>query len=159
MAFLLASPLKADLAGSPYNQDVQVKTLLRTSTNSIGQPIQYPHEGTPEVSVLIVEIAPGKQTGWHKHPVPLFGYVLSGQVTVHLANGGKHTFRQGEAMAEAVKVLHNGVNEGTEPTKLLIFVAGEKDVPFTVKAATDKDGRPHGDDEKKNTGKSSKAAP
>lgn len=127
-------PLQADLEKSPYNADVQVKTLLRTSTNSAGQPIEYPHEGTPEVSILIVTIAPGKQTGWHRHPVPLFGYVLSGQVTVHLAHGDKHTFRQGDALAEAVNLLHNGVNEGTVPTKLLIVVAGQKDVPFTVKA-------------------------
>jgi len=128
-------PLQVGLADTPYNQDVQVKTLLRTSTNSIGQSIRYPHKGTPEVSVLIVEIAPGKQTGWHKHPVPLFGYVLSGSVTVHLANGDKHTFHQGDALAEAVNILHNGVNEEDEPTRLLIFVAGEKNVPFTVKTA------------------------
>jgi quercetin dioxygenase-like cupin family protein len=70
--------------------------------------------------------------------VPLFGYVLSGQVTVQLADGRKQTFREGDPLAECVNMLHNGVNEGAVPTKLLIVVAGEKNVPFTVKAATDK---------------------
>jgi len=126
-------PLKADTEKSPYSGDVKVKTLLRTSTNSVGQPIEYPHQGKAEASVLTVEIAPGGQTGWHKHPVPLFGYVLAGEVTVSLKNGEKHTFHQGEAMAESVNMLHNGINEGKEPTKLLIFIAGEKDVPFTIK--------------------------
>lgn len=138
LAFALAlaqmPPLKAHEGDSPYNKDVRVKTLLKTSTNSIGQVIEYPHKGKAEVSVLIVEIAPGKQTGWHRHPVPIFAYVLSGQVTVRLANGDKQTFRQGEALAESVNVLHNGVNEGSDPARLLIFVAGEKNVPFTVKA-------------------------
>lgn len=117
-----------------YNNDVKVTKVLRTSTNAAGQPIVYPHDSPAEVSVLIVDIPPGKQTGWHKHPVPLFGYVLSGTITVHFANGKKNVFHQGDALAEAVNVLHNGVNEGTEPVKLLIFVAGEKNVPFTVKA-------------------------
>jgi len=128
MVLLRAEPEKA------YSGDVRVQTLLRSSTNSAGQTIEYPHDGKAEVSILKVEIPPGKETGWHQHPVPIFGYVLAGQVTVHLANGHTHTFHQGDAMAESVKMLHNGVNEGKETTKLLIFVAGEKNVPFTVKA-------------------------
>lgn len=133
---LVVVPLSAKEPDSlPYNKDVRVTTLLRSSVNSAGQPIAYPHNGKAEVSILIVEIAPGKQTGWHHHPVPLFGYVLEGQVTVELAGGKRETFHKGEAMAECVNMLHNGVNHGKIPTRLLIFVAGEKSVPFTVKAA------------------------
>jgi quercetin dioxygenase-like cupin family protein len=116
-----------------YNNDVKVEKLLRTSTNSAGQPIVYPHHGTAEVSILTVEIPPGKETGWHKHPVPLFGYVQEGTLTVQFASGEKKTFHPGDALAEAVNVLHNGVNTGKDPVKLVIFVAGEKNVPFTVK--------------------------
>jgi quercetin dioxygenase-like cupin family protein len=137
LVFALASvfPLQAAPESTPYNGDVKVTTLLRASTNSAGQTIEYPHDGKAEISILQIEIAPGKQTGWHKHPVPLFGYVLSGEITVTLANGNKHTFHQGDGFAECVNMLHNGVNKGAEPTKLLVFVAGEKDVPFTIKAA------------------------
>jgi quercetin dioxygenase-like cupin family protein len=135
-------PMRVSADKPDYNSDVTVKTLLRTSTNSAGQTIEYPLGGKAEVSILIVEIPPGKQTGWHKHPVPLFGYVLSGQVTVHFADGKKNTFRQGDPMAECVDVLHNGINEGATTTKLLIFVAGEKNVPFTKKAMVDQDGKP-----------------
>lgn len=134
-------PVRADDKPA-YNSDVQVKTLMRSSTNSAGQPIEYPHDGKPEVSILIVTIAPGKQTGWHRHPVPLFGYVLAGQVTVQLAGGDKHTFHEGDPLAECVNMLHNGVNQGSVPTKLLIVIDGEKDVPFTKKAALDKNGHP-----------------
>jgi quercetin dioxygenase-like cupin family protein len=137
--FAIGLSLRGDEAKEPYNKDVRVQTLLRTMTNSAGQPIHFPDKGTPEVSVLIVTIAPGKQTGWHQHPVPLFGYVMAGEVTVHLDKGETHTFREGEAFAECVDLLHNGVNTGTVPTKLLIFVAGEKDVPFTVKEVKGKD--------------------
>lgn len=138
VALVLALPLRAEPSKPDYNNDVRVRTLLKTDTNSAGQKIEYPRDKPAEVSVLIVEIPPGKQTGWHQHPVPLFGYVLQGQVTVTLADGRKHTSHEGDALAECVNLLHNGVNEGKVTTKLLIFVAGEKDVPFTVKATNEK---------------------
>ena len=134
VGLLFTLPLRADDKPA-YNSDVQVKTLMRSSTNSAGQPIEYPHDGKPEVSILIVTIAPGKQTGWHRHPVPLFGYVLAGQVTVQLAGGDKHTFHEGDPLAECVNMLHNGKNAGKEPVKLVMFVTGAKGEPFTVKAA------------------------
>jgi len=142
-----------------YNNDVKVTKVLRTSTNAFGQPIVYPQDSPAEVSILIIDIPPGKQTGWHKHPVPIFGYVLAGTITVHFANGQKNVFHKGDALAEAVNVLHNGVNEGTEPVKLLIFVAGEKNVPFTVKAPLDKGGKPLEDNQVEKSQKVPDVAP
>ena len=137
LLFILALvALHAEPSPSPtpdYNFDVRVTPLLRTSTNFAGQQIEYPHAHPAEVSILTVTIPPGKQTGWHTHPVPLFGYVLSGEISVTIEGHGKHTFHEGDPLAECVNLLHNGVNEGTIPCKLLIFVAGEKTVPFTVK--------------------------
>jgi quercetin dioxygenase-like cupin family protein len=127
---VLALTLRADDRPA-YSSDVKVTRLLQTSTTATGQPIVYP-KGTAEVSILRVEIPPGAQTDWHKHPVPIFGLVESGVLTVNFIDGTKKTLRAGDAMAEAVNVMHNGVNEGKEPVKLLIFVAGEKNVPFTV---------------------------
>jgi quercetin dioxygenase-like cupin family protein len=48
-----------------------VKTLAQTTVNSLGQPIAWPQGGTPEVTALLVEMAPGEEFPWHKHPVPL----------------------------------------------------------------------------------------
>jgi quercetin dioxygenase-like cupin family protein len=108
-----------------------VRTLLRTTTNSVGQPIAYPREGTPEVAALAVEMAPGEETGWHRHPVPLLGYLLAGELTVYQASGEKRVVGVGEISLESVDVFHNGVNEGAEPLKMIVFVAGLKDVAFT----------------------------
>jgi quercetin dioxygenase-like cupin family protein len=126
-------PLHAAQEKPAYNSDVKVTPLFRSSTNSAGQTIVYPLSHPAEVSILIVTIAPGKETGWHTHPVPLFGYVLSGEISVTIEGHGKQTFYEGDPLAECVNILHNGVNTGTVPVKLLIFVAGEKTVPFTVK--------------------------
>jgi quercetin dioxygenase-like cupin family protein len=128
----LLPQIQASPAQPDYNNDVKVTPLLRTSTNAAGQTIEYPQAHPAEVSMLIVTIPPGKQTGWHTHPVPLFGYVLSGEITVTIKEHGKHIFHEGDPLAECVDLLHNGVNEGTIPTKLLIVVAGEKTVPYTI---------------------------
>jgi quercetin dioxygenase-like cupin family protein len=138
LALILALPSKADQPD--YNDDVKVTKLLRTSTNVAGQQIVYPHDAPAEASILLVEIPPGKQTGWHVHPVPLFGYVLSGTLTVKFSGGENKILRPGDALAEAVNIPHNGINEGTETVKLIIFVAGEKNVPFTVKSSVGKAG-------------------
>ncbi|MEI6322237.1 MAG: cupin domain-containing protein [bacterium] len=135
LTLCLSLSVRGEQAKPDYNFDVRVTPLLRTSTNFAGQQIEYPHTHSAEVSILVVTIPPGKQTGWHTHPVPLFGYVLSGEITVDIKGHGKHTFHTGDTLAECVNLLHNGVNTGGVPVKLLIFVAGEKSVPFTVKKA------------------------
>ena len=136
LLLLSLTRLHAKASEPDYNNDVRVTPLLRTSTNFAGQTIEYPNTHPAEVSILIVTIPPGKQTGWHTHPVPLFGYVLSGEITVDIKGHGKHIFHEGDPLAECVNLLHNGVNEGKTPVKLLNFVAGEKIVPFTVKEAS-----------------------
>jgi quercetin dioxygenase-like cupin family protein len=111
-----------------------VQPLLQTTVNSLGQPIVYPGDGAPEVTALLVEMAAGEETGWHSHPVPLLGYLLAGELTVYQVTGEKRVVRTGEVSLESVGVVHNGVNEGSVPLKMIVFVVGLKDVPFTVEA-------------------------
>ena len=65
--------------------------------------------------------------------MPLFGYMLSGALTIELADGTKCIHRAGKAASEVVDVFHNGVNRGKKPCKLVVFVIGKKGVPFTIK--------------------------
>ncbi len=109
-----------------------VKPLLQTAVNSLGQPIAYPRDGTPEVTAILVEMAPGEDTGWHKHPVPLLGYLLAGELTVYQITGEKRVVRTGEVSLESVDVVHRGMNEGNVPLKMIVFVVGQKDMPFTI---------------------------
>ena len=116
-----------------YQQQVQVTPLLKTAVTSAGQPIVYPQITDPEVSGFIVEIPPGTETGWHKHPFPCYAYVLSGELSVDFEDGRTNHFTAGQAFAEGVNLLHNGRNIGTESVRLVLFVTGEKDKPFTVR--------------------------
>ena len=110
-----------------------VKWLLQTTVNSLGQPIAYPQGGMPEVTALLVEMAPGDEMPWHQHPVPLLGYILAGALTVYQRTGEKRVVLAGEASLESVNSIHRGVNEGTEPCKMVVFVLGLKGVDFTEK--------------------------
>jgi quercetin dioxygenase-like cupin family protein len=111
-----------------------VQHLLQTTFNSTGQAIAYPQGGTAEVTALLIEMAPGEETGWHSHPVPLVGYIMSGELTVYQITGGKRVVPAGQNSLESVGVVHNGVNEGNVPCMMIVYVLGLKDVPFTIEA-------------------------
>lgn len=131
--------LGAGQAGAEgYKPAIRVSPLLRTSTTAAGQPIAYPRTDAPEVTAVLVEIPPGAETGWHKHPFPCYAYVLSGELTVEMEGGRTNRIAAGQALVEAVNVLHNGRNTGGEPAKLVLFVTGEKGKPFTVRTAAPK---------------------
>lgn len=109
---------------------VSVKPLLKTTQSWDGKPLVYP-KGQAEITGLIITIAPGGTTGWHLHPVPSFGMVLDGQLSVTLKNGRVKYFKTGDGLAEVVNTLHNGRNLGKTPLKLLVFYAGAKGQSLT----------------------------
>jgi len=130
VTFLRAEPDSSE----GYKKEIQVIPLLRTLTTVAGQPIVYPKTDEPQVTAVQVEIPPGAQTGWHKHPFPCFAYILSGALEVEMEGGKTVHLTAGQAMAESINFLHNGTNKGTEPVRLVMFVMGEKEKPFTERA-------------------------
>ena len=91
------------------------RTLLSTATTVTGQPIRYPQGAAAHVTVSEITLAPGEETGWHRHPVPVFGYILAGELTVDYGPKGRHTYRTGDALVEAMNEAHNGRNTGAVP--------------------------------------------
>lgn len=113
---------------------VKTTTLMKTSSSWDGTPIAYP-SGEAEITSLLVEIAPGGETGWHQHPVPSFGILLEGELEVRLKDGSVKRLKSGDTLAEVVNTLHNGRNVGTTPLKLVVFYAGAVGQPLSVKEA------------------------
>jgi quercetin dioxygenase-like cupin family protein len=111
---------------------VKVLTVLNTEASWNGRPIEYP-SGKAEVTGMVVEIAPGGETGWHLHPVPSFGIVLEGELELQLISGAVKRLKAGEAVAEVVNTLHNGRNLGQVPVKLVVFYIGSAGLKQTVK--------------------------
>ena len=112
--------------------DVSVTTILKAQTSWDGSPIVYP-KGKPEVTGMMIEIAPGGETGWHLHPVNSFAVLLEGELEVTLKNGTSKRLKAGDAFAEVANTWHNGRNIGTVPAKLVVFYAGEVGQALSVK--------------------------
>lgn len=117
-----------------YDAGVQGRVILQTETMSNGDPVTYLKTDHPKVTVMKVDIAPGAQTGWHSHPVAVYAYVLSGQLTVNMEGGKTVEFQEGEAIVEVVNIRHNGINTGKIPVRLIVFYLGGKDIPNVIKA-------------------------
>ena len=128
---ILAAGILAVSLGPTWSDDAlkpTVTPVLQATQTIIGQPIVYP-KGIAEVTVAIVTIPPGGQTGWHIHAVPLFGYMLEGELTVDYGDKGTHTYKVGDALIEAMNWPHNGMNKGAVPVRILTVYAGAQGVP------------------------------
>ncbi|MFY9991862.1 MAG: cupin domain-containing protein [Rhodoplanes sp.] len=99
-------------------------TILSTGASILGEPIRYPTTGPARITAAIVTLAPGQKTSVHKHGVPLFAYILEGELTVDYAGYTKRTFHAGEAFLEGMDVAHFGVNSGKQTMRLLAVYMG-----------------------------------
>jgi quercetin dioxygenase-like cupin family protein len=118
----------------PYAPTVKITKILRTTTTASGQPLTYTQTDKPEATMLEVEIPPGKDTGWHTHPVQGYAYVISGTLTVQTLHSS-HSYTAGQGFAETVNELHDGKNFGTRPVKLVVVFTGVQGQPFAKKQA------------------------
>jgi len=114
------------------DDNVKVTSLMKTTSSWDGKPLSYP-SGQAEITGLIVEVAPGAETGWHLHPVPSFGMLLDGVLEVTLEDGRVKHLEKGDSLAEVVNTWHNGRSVGTVPARIVVFYAGAVGQPLTVK--------------------------
>lgn len=118
-----------------YKSGVTAQVLKKTMVTGNGQRISYPATDKAEVTAMTVDLAPGAETGWHKHPIPVYAYVVSGTIIVEIEGGKEISFGPGEAIIEVVNTLHNGRNKGKEPVKLAVFYLGAEGIPNVIKPA------------------------
>ncbi|MEO5331400.1 MAG: cupin domain-containing protein [Magnetococcus sp. YQC-5] len=120
LCFLL-SPFSTAHAENPYSK---IQPLLATSETVLNEQLRL-SDGTPlKITSNIVTISPGEETAWHKHGVPMYAYVLSGEVTVDYGDQGTRTFASGTALVEAMNYWHRGTNRGKEPVRILVVYMG-----------------------------------
>jgi quercetin dioxygenase-like cupin family protein len=134
-AALFAAPLSfAAAAEESVTYRNLLTPLLATGTTVIDQSIAYPG-GTPKITAAVVVIPPGGETGWHVHRVPLFTYILEGEVTVDYGERGLKVFKAGDTMLEAMNWPHNGMNRSDRPVHILAVYMGAEGAPNAEQVA------------------------
>lgn len=122
---LIVLALSLAAAGAAHaDQRYPAFPLLSTGTTVAGEPIRYPTGGPARVTAAIVTLGPGESTIRHKHGVPMFAYILDGELTVDYGARGKRRFVKGDALMEAMDVAHQGTNTGDIPVHILAVYMG-----------------------------------
>jgi quercetin dioxygenase-like cupin family protein len=126
--FLLTLSLAIVAEGEEYASVRTTKVAVAT-TAADGQRLSYLATDRPEVTALIVEIPPGGETGWHLHNVPVYAYMITGELVVEMGDGKSYGFKKGDAIFEVRATSHNGRNIGKKWAKMIVFYTGEEGKP------------------------------
>ena len=131
LALLLSSHAWAQDANN-----VKVDVLAKASSSWDGEVLPDYGKGRPEVTILRITIPSKTKLPLHKHPVINAGVLLKGELTVVTEDKKTLHLRAGDPIVEVVNKWHYGINEGNEPAEIIVFYAGIKDSPITIKYET-----------------------
>lgn len=114
-------------AKAQYSDKLIIEKLLQSDLNSMGQKIQYPNVKDAKVSVMKITFPPGETTGWHKHEIPVFSYILEGTLTVETEDHKVTQYKENSCFAESYNIYHKGTNkEKSNLVVLAIYLAGDQ---------------------------------
>jgi quercetin dioxygenase-like cupin family protein len=91
-----------------------------------------------EMRMMTVEYAPGAASEPHRHPGPVFGYVLAGTVVVQIGDEPSGTYTVGQAFVEPSGAAHmvSRNASATASAKFLAFILADKDEPTMLPLKT-----------------------
>ncbi len=124
------------LSSYVWAQDVntiKVDVLAKTSSSWDESTLPNYGKGKPEVTILRITIPPTVRLPLHKHPVINAGVLLKGELTVVTEDSETLLLKAGDPIVEVVNKWHYGKNEGNEPAEIIVFYAGTRNTPITVK--------------------------
>lgn len=106
--------------------------LEAQALDTLDQALAYPRKGPAQVSSDILTLEPGQETGWHRHRVPQFVYVLEGSLSVEYDAGVVKEYPAGTAYLEAEDIWHNATNKGDDAVRTLVVYMGAEGAKNTV---------------------------
>ena len=127
-----SAPGSASAAAVTEGRDVLLEAQELTT---LDQPIAYPKKTPAQVTSYVTTLEPGQETGWHRHRVPSFVYVLEGSVSVEYDAGVVKDYPAGSAFMEAEDIWHNGTNKGEDAARILTVYMGADGAKNTVERA------------------------
>jgi quercetin dioxygenase-like cupin family protein len=108
-----------------------VEPLLDTDQTFLVQPFAYP-AGRARISSALLTVPPGATVPLHLDPVPLFVYILQGEIIVDYGSLGSRTYSKGDAFVEAFEWSHHARNGGKGNVKILTVYAGAEGVQNAI---------------------------
>jgi quercetin dioxygenase-like cupin family protein len=126
--FLLGLSMKAQ----QYSGKLKFENVVETEKNAMGQKIVYPDFKDAKVSMMKITFPPGESTGWHKHIIPVFSYILQGTLTIETEDHQIMEFKEGSSFAEMVNVYHQGTNKGDKDLIAFVIYLGGDDTPLAI---------------------------
>lgn len=121
----------ADTAVSPSvtaEEPGPVQLLDAQEITILDQRITYPTKKPARITSDISVLEAGQETGWRRHRVPVYVYVLEGTYTVEYDAAVTRDFPAGSAFIQATKTDYNGMNKGTDPVRILTVYMGAKGI-------------------------------
>jgi len=100
-----------------------VEVLLDTDQTILGDAFAYP-AGRARITSARISVPPKATVPLHLHPVPLFVYILQGEITVDYGSRGTRTYRKGDAFVEEFEWPHHAYNAGRGNVQILAVYAG-----------------------------------
>ena len=100
----------------------------------IGQDFNYP-TGIPSIKAFNISFQPGNQTDLHKHLIPLYIYVVSGEMQVDYGTKGKKIFKAGDSYIEAINWCHKALTYNNKPPVVIGVYLGQEN-PSQIKPET-----------------------
>lgn len=130
----LIVPFSAAAQDNPLPAGFATEALLKTSVNRDNQAIVYP-TGKPEMISVVGTLEKDGRTALHEHPIPVYVYILEGEIELRSEGGEPHRYKAGEAFIETQDRKHQAFNVANGPSKLLVVFVGEEGKPTTVAAS------------------------
>jgi quercetin dioxygenase-like cupin family protein len=120
------------LTGAGWSQvGVKETVVMQTTKTLVGQNLAYP-VARPQITTMLVEIAPGRNTFPHMHRGLAVTYVLAGTLMVQGDGIDARRYKAGEAFVEPINTWHIVGNGGVTPLRILIVYVGAEGQPVRV---------------------------
>ena len=131
---LIALMLSASVILNAHeNGKIKVDVLVKTSKSWDGTPLKAYAKGTPEVTILRIDIPPKTKLALHEHPYMNAGVLTKGVLTVVTKDNKVLEMKAGDAIVEVLDKWHYGENKGDKIAQIIVVYAGIKGKPITIK--------------------------
>jgi quercetin dioxygenase-like cupin family protein len=125
-----AAVVMVSVAGGVQGLSAQAPAMKRT----ILHKSDLPTAPVREVVQAVVDIPGGVRSGRHTHPGEEVGYVMEGVLVLTVEGRSPATVRAGDTFLVEAGRVHETINEGPAPAKILATYMVEKGKPLATPA-------------------------